>query len=238
MQQAEYQKMFRLENKHFYFVAKRFFIKTVLNPYKSQIKTILDIGCGTGGQTQLLQAFGLVIGLEPNLLARKLARSRGLKVISGKAESLPKFSNKYDLVTFLDVLYHRNIRKPEQAIFQANKILKKGGLLLITDSAFSWLTSDHDRVMHGSRRFTVSQLQKILRKQHFMVLKSSYLYFTVFPILVFKRLVFSNRLSDVNSVFWLINYLLLALLWVESKFLKWINYPWGSSVIILAQKIA
>lgn len=238
MQQAEYQKMFRLENKHFYFVAKRFFIKTVLNPYKNQIKTILDIGCGTGGQTQLLQAFGSVVGLEPNLLARKLARSRGLKVIGGKAESLPKFSNKYDLVTFLDVLYHRNIRKPEQAIFQANKILKKGGLLLITDSAFSWLTSDHDRVMHGSRRFTVSQLQKILRKQHFMVLKSSYLYFTVFPILVFKRLVFSNRHSDVNSVFWLINYLLIALLWVESKFLKWINYPWGSSVIILAQKIA
>jgi len=238
MQQAEYQKMFRLENKHFYFVAKRFFIKTVLNPYKSQIKTILDIGCGTGGQTQLLQAFGLVIGLEPNLLARKLARSRGLKVISGKAESLPKFSNKYDLVTFLDVLYHRNIRKPEQAIFQANKILKKGGLLLIIDSAFSWLASDHDRVMHGSRRFTVSQLQKLLRKQHFMILKSSYLYFTVFPILVFKRLAFSNRHSDVKSVFWLINSLLIALLWVESKFLKWINYPWGSSVIILAQKIA
>lgn len=236
MQQAEYQKMFRLENKHFYFVAKRFFIKTVLNPYKNQIKTILDIGCGTGGQTQLLQAFGSVVGLEPNLLARKLARSRGLKVISGKAESLPKFSKKYDLVTFLDVLYHRNIRKPEQAIVQASKILKKSGLLLITDSAFSWLTSGHDRIMHGSRRFTIGQLQKLLQNQNFVILKSSYLYFAVFPLLVIKRLFFSSRRSDVDSVFWPINYLLIALLWIESQFLKWANYPWGSSLIILAQK--
>jgi SAM-dependent methyltransferase len=237
MQQAEYQKMFELEDKHFYFVAKRFFIKTILEPYRNQIKNILDIGCGTGGQTETLTDFGKVLAIEPNLLARKLAQSRGLKVIGGKAESLPIFSNKYDLVTFLDVLYHRNIRNPEKAVMQAKRALKKNGFLLITDSAFSWLTSSHDQAMYGSRRFTIGQLKDLLVKQHFVILKISYLYFSLFPLIIIKRLLLKNKSSDVEPMPAIINYLLIGILWLESILLKWIKFPWGSSVIILAKKL-
>lgn len=238
MQQAEYQKMFELEDKHFYFVAKRFFIKTILGPYRNQIKNILDIGCGTGRQTKLLTNFGKVLAIEPNSLARKLAQCRGLEVVNGEAESLPKFSNKYDLVTFLDVLYHRNISSPERAVVEAKKVLNKNGFLLITDSAFSWLTSTHDRVMHGTRRFTLRQLEKILQKQNFMVLKASYLYFSLFPLLMVKRFFFSSRHSDVNPIPMLLNYFIISVLWIENIFLRWVRYPWGSSVVILAQRIA
>ena len=56
--------MYRLEDSHFWFVGKRYFIDSLLNKYKKGIKNILDLGSGTGGATKHLQKYGKVLVLK------------------------------------------------------------------------------------------------------------------------------------------------------------------------------
>lgn len=228
--------MFVLEDSYFYFVGKRYYLKSVLDSYRKQITSILDIGCGTGGQTKFLGGYGPIIGVEPNPIARRLAKKRGLTVLSGEVQKLPRMTKKFDLVSLLDVLYHEKVTNVSQAIKQTKKVLKKNGLLLITDSAFPWLKSSHDKVMHGARRFEINELKQILKIQGFVVIKASYTYFTLFPLVIIKRLFLKTLGSDVKALPFILNQVFKGILFWESRLLRFTNFPWGSSLIILSKR--
>lgn len=242
MENKEVLKMFHLENNHFWFVGKRLFIKTLLDKYltKKNLK-ILDVGCGTGGLTKFLFRYGDVLGLEINPVAIKLASRRGLKIIQGDAQKLPFPDKNFDLVTMLDVLYHQNVLDEKEAIDEVWRVLKKGGYLLITDSAFQFLKSKHDEVMGGKRRFVLNDLTEILINLNFTIIKKSYLFFSIFPLLLFKRkflnfLIKDSVGSDVANINPFVNQLLILLMKFEAMLFKFISFPFGSSLIILARK--
>lgn len=112
MKKEEYYKMFNFEDSHFWFLGKRFFIRTILDKYIPKKKLlILDLGCGTGGISVFLKKYGRVIGLEKNKIAIHLAKKRNLKIIQQDIQKpLPFSNNSFDLITILDVLYHKNIK--------------------------------------------------------------------------------------------------------------------------------
>lgn len=241
MEKGEYRKMYELENRHFWFVGKRFFIDAFLNRILQKDLKILDIGSGTGGLTKYLNRYGDVVGLEKNDYACRLGKSHGLKIIKGEAESLPFGTGKFNLVTCLDVLYHRDVKDLDKVLIEIVRVLKKGGYFLMTDSAFEFLKSGHDVVLGGQRRFSLPQLENLLIKHNLEVIRASYIYFCLFPLVFLKRLVidrlFGRKMkSDVSERNSLINSLLLAVIRMEAVFLKYISYPAGSSVIILARK--
>jgi len=241
METAEYKKMYQLENHHFWFLAKKQFILTFLEPHKNMIRNILDIGCGTGGTSKFLEAYGILIGLDRNKLALEMAKKRGVKTVWGEAENLPFSDNSFDLVTMLDVLYHKEVKDEKKAIKEAKRVLKPGGFLLITDCAFKFLQNEHDGIFHGKRRFSLIYLSKIINELNMKILRSSYIYFSIFPLIVIKRKIINSLLkeqnSDVFSLPPLINTILLSLLWWEARLLKYLSLPFGSSLIIMAQKI-
>lgn len=86
----------------------------------------VEIGVGTG---RFAESLGITLGIEPAVAMGAIATARGVRVITGKAESLPLESNKYDfalMVTtdcFLDSL--------EVAYQEVYRILKTGGYFLI-----------------------------------------------------------------------------------------------------------
>lgn len=231
--------MFELEDSHFWFVAKRYFIDSILNPYKNKISKILDLGSGTGGLTKYMNKYGNVIGIENYAYAVKLARKRGLIIKKDDINNY-KLNNTFDLVTICDVLYHKNIIDESKVLKQAYGSLKKGGYLLITDSALNFLKSKHDEALMGRRRFLLSELENTLTVQGFKVIKASYIYFTIFPLILINRIILGNlsknNNSDVEPTPYFINHLLKAILYIEAKLLKFITFPIGSSVIILAIK--
>jgi len=241
MKKIEYKKMFNFEDKHFWFVGKKLFVKTFLDKYliKKQLK-ILDLGCGTGGLTNFLSNYGEVVGIEKNKYAVDLARKRYLYIKIGDVQKLPFSLNNFDLVTIFDVLYHHDVKIVDEVIVEARRVLKPSGYLLITDSAFSFLKSKHDLVLHGDKRFNINQLTNILKENDFVVLKSSYIFFCIFPLVLIKRKFTSflerKNNSDIEVVPKLINYLLIKLLAFEAWLLNYINFPLGSSLIILAKK--
>lgn len=242
MKKEEYLKMFNFEETHFWFIGKRLFIKAIFDQYiKKRRLKILDVGCGTGGLTRYLKNWGKVIGLEKNKLAIKLAKKRKIKVIQGEAEKLPFKIKSFNLITIFDVLYHKNIKNPEKVIQEAKRVLEPRGFLLITDSAFTFLKSGHDESLSGKRRFVIKQFEKILKKDGFKIIKSSYIFFSLFPFIFLKRKIlnklFKNTGSDVEKIPSFLNKLLIKLLFLEAYLLKKISFPIGSSLIILGQKM-
>ncbi len=232
--------MFSLEQKHFWFVGKRLYIKSVIDKYLPTKKLkIIDIGCGSGGTTVFFKKYGGVVGLEKNPVAVGLAKKRGLCVVQSGAQALPFPDQSFDLALLLDVLYHKNITHKEKVIKEAKRVLKPDGFLLITDSAFSFLWGTHDRLLEGNKRFTIPELSSLLTKDG-LILKSSYLYFVFFPLVFLRRAVidkiFSSSQSDVFPLNRIVNLFLIKLITVVAWLLKYVPFPIGSSLLIFAKK--
>lgn len=232
--------MFKLEDTHFWFVGKRYFIDAFLAPYKKNIRSVLDLGSGTGGATKYLTKYGDVTGVEEYDYAVKLAKKRNLHILKGDLNNLRLKPDSYDLVTILDVLYHRNVKDERYVLKKVRTVLKKNRYILITDSAFNFLKSGHDTATQGRRRYKLSEMINILETSGFKIVRSSYIYFSLFVLVIIKRFVLNKFLkkdsSDVVPVPETINKLLLKVLLVESYLLQHISLPIGTSIIILAQK--
>src|SRR3990167_998700 len=120
MRQEEYRKMFKLEDSHWWFTAKRLFAREFLKQVKPRFAKILDVGCGTGRNLLMLKEFGQTYGVDINPLALKFCSQRGQKQVKlGGAESLPFTDNSFDLVTIFDVLYHRGVSSDLQVLKEA-----------------------------------------------------------------------------------------------------------------------
>lgn len=231
--------MFSLEDKHFWFLAKRLFADVFIKPIKGQITKILDVGCGTGGMTHHLSKYGAVEGIDSDKNAVKYSLKRKIKVRFGDANRMSGIKEKYDLVTLFDVLYHKNIPDPKRVVKNVASIIKKGGYLLITDSAMSCLFSSHDLQLGGARRFSRSEMQRMLEKSGLKIIRISYIYFFIFQIVFIRRVILDALIrkgSDVEEVNPAINHFLFSLLRIEAFILKWFDLPWGSSIIALAKK--
>lgn len=239
MEKIEYKKMYLLETSHWWFASKRKFIKTIIKGKK--FPKILDIGCGTGENMEMLSAYGQVWGLDISMIALEFCRQRGLKKIQlGSANKLPFKSASFDLITLFDVLYHQGIKSDLQVLQEAHKILKTGGYILITDCAYQWLYGSHDIAMNARQRYTKQELVNKLKQAGFSIKKASYIFMLTFPLFLIIRLLkkyFSvGKQSDVKSLPLSLNQALIILNYLEAVLLQLINLPFGSSIIILAQK--
>ena len=235
MKKGQYHSMFQSEDDYWWFKAKREFIKNIL-PENNGNLNILDVGCGTGGTTKFLAKWGSVTGIEPSAEARPFLKKRKIKF---KSVSFEKFSSrkKFDLVCFLDVLYHKNITDDRNAIKKAASFLNKGGLILITDCALPFLVSAHDTIMQARQRYYLRDLADKLKSAGLSIKKASYIFFLVFPLFSFARLIMKKgETGGISRLHPLINLILFNLCRLEAKLLKFVNFPIGSSVIILAEK--
>ena len=146
-------------------------------------------------------------------------------------------NNSFDLVTAFDVFEH--LEDDQKGLEEAFRVLKKGGFLLLTVPAYSWLWSFHDESLGHKRRYTKQELEKKVKKAGFKILKSSYLISSfLFPIALFR---FIQRLFRVKGQSYVIlpkflNVLLAEILKLEALLLQFCNLPFGVSLILLGRK--
>ncbi|HHF7373677.1 TPA: class I SAM-dependent methyltransferase [Legionella bozemanae] len=86
----------------------------------------LEVGVGSG---RFSAALGIKTGIEPSIKLSNLARSRGINVTEGVAESLPFQSQQFDFVLFNTVLCYLDL--PLAALLEAKRVLKPNGMLII-----------------------------------------------------------------------------------------------------------
>jgi SAM-dependent methyltransferase len=100
---------------------------------------VLDVGCFNGS---FLASLGLpykLNGIEINGAAAAVAESRGVKIIGRDLDDLKSISDKYDIVTALDVIEH--VVDPLRFIGLLKDVLKPGGIIIISSGnteALSW----------------------------------------------------------------------------------------------------
>lgn len=120
---------------------------------------LLDVGCGTGDLAAVFGRHGWrACGIEPSEQAAGHARAAGVEVVTGTLADAPWEQGSFDAIVFNHSLEH--IEDPAEALAQAARLLRPGGLLAVAVPNFgSW----HRRAF-GSAWF---QLDVPRHLQHF-----------------------------------------------------------------------
>ena len=243
MNDCEYEQMYQLEAFYWWFVARRKLIHDVVADGHNfpQDATILDIGCGTGLNNELLSEFGQVWGTDRSEHALNFSRKRGIEnLVLSNAEDLQFADESFNLVTALDVLEH--VDDDLQALSEIWRVTKADGLFVITVPAYGFLWSEHDEALHHRRRYTAHELRNKLTNAGFEVDRSTYFISLLFFPILFMRIAqnlgkksLRPKTSHVVLPKWM-NSLLIKILDLERLYLKWSNLPFGVSIVCTARK--
>lgn len=234
-----YTDLYTTEETHWWHKAKRRYITEYIKKYTQKKKlTILDVGCGTGKNMEVLAQYGDIWGVDASKEALLFCKKRGLTQVKlGHVEHLPFEKEIFDVVCVLDVLEHV---ADSIAIKEIKRVLKDEGLIIITVPAFSWLWSKWDEALHHKRRYTKDSLSAILAKEGFMIRKNTYIYsFLVIPSLIIRKIKQLRQKpysSDfqINTVF--LNHLLSFISKLEQMWVNRYDMPLGTSILCIAQK--
>lgn len=246
MRKDLYQEMYELEETYWWHVAKRMLVKKLLSLYINDYsnKKLVDIGCGTGKFLQEMnvwQDWQALLGLDGSDEAIKFTKERKIAQVK-KADfetKLPIKSNSYDVVTSLDVVEH--INDDQHLIHEFYRVLKPGGIAIITVPAHQWLWTYWDEMLGHYRRHNKQSVSRLFNNAGFTIEKLSYFYSYLLPIALIFRALKSRKTkdeqaSDFIKVPQIINMFLLSKAFVEKESIKYINIPFGLSVVCVAKK--
>jgi SAM-dependent methyltransferase len=240
----EYDVMHGLELRHWWFRGRRRVLVDLLRQStgrKSGIPRILDFGCGTGGNTTVYASLGSVIGIEPDASAVRLAQARGGALYCrGTGTRLPFRGGAFDAVVASDVLEH--IEDDRAALAETARVLRPGGVLVISVPAHQWLFSEHDAALHHFRRYSKTALREVLERSGFKARRLSYWNAALFPAISLSRLMRRDRSerqarSDLRLPPWIVNEALAMLLAAEAEILRHVSLPWGVSLVGVADRV-
>ncbi len=247
MEKEAYQQMYAAEEQDWWYRGKHelmlSFVAKIAGRRGKRLQ-IADVGCGTGIFVKKLMQYGTVVGIDNSREAISFCRKRGLKnVMLGSAMKLPFPSGSKDIITFADLLYHRDVDDGE-ALKEAYRVLRKGGHVIINDSAMPILISRHDEAVHGARRYTQTTLRRKLHQAGFTVEKMSYFNATVFPaVLVMRKIdniISRDKLPKLHLTKTAkpLNKVLTVILRAESRAIQHmhISLPFGVSIFAVARK--
>lgn len=267
MQQHTYAIMRRVEESHWWFVGRRKIIRSFLERVVHDLKAtraegathseeagaepveqkrsdetlrILDVGCGTGANLEMLSEFGAAEGVDVSAEALSFCQARGLvNVKLGEAEHLPYEAGSFDLVTGLDVVEH--LDDDRAGLREMARVLRPGGRALVFVPAFMFLWGVQDDISNHRRRYTLPELKRALRESSFEVERASYVNLSFFaPILLGRLIMRATRLrpeSENNLTIGALNGILGRILGAESSILRHMNLPFGVSVICVARRV-
>jgi SAM-dependent methyltransferase len=252
MQQHTYAIMRRVEERHWWFVGRRQIINSFLQRLCLDLKTtdagqdepnstlnILDVGCGTGANLEMLSQFGEATGVDVSAEALSFCRERGLtNVKQGAAEALPYEADSFDLVTGLDVVEH--LDDDLAGLREMRRVLRRGGRTLLFVPAFMFLWGVQDDVSNHRRRYTLKELKRVVGEAGLEVERATYVNLTFFaPILLGRLFMRATRLrpeSENNLTVGFLNGVLGKFLGAESIPLHYVNFPFGVSIICVARR--
>jgi SAM-dependent methyltransferase len=240
MEKCLYQRFYEIEDAHWWFVARKAIVLSLLDRYlPAQFqRVVLDAGCGTGGLLKDLERYGKLVAADFSEEAVKLCKLRGYEIIQSSVLEPPFRADSFDLIVALDLLEH--LDEDLAALRELYRICKPGGFLCVTVPAFQFLWSHHDELNHHKRRYTKHALQERLRSARFQVLRCSYFncYFFPFMVLarVFGRVKGHEQGLELSMPSPTINTFLSRVFGAELRPLRWIDLPVGGSILSIAKK--
>jgi len=206
---------------------------------------ILDVGGGNGYETLRLQEqVSSVCLIEPSPEGCRNASERGVRqIVCSNLENLRLKSGSIGTILLLDVIEHFD--DPQPLLRECLRILRPGGVLLITVPAYGFLWSHEDIYARHKRRYNIRSLSNTIQLAGYEIERiSGFFQSLILPIFLFRalrwRLGFGNpaRTNEQdhqkNGIFLTVLEKLLAS--ERQKIARGSNLFWGASLISVARK--
>ena len=242
-----YETFSAVEDRHWWFSARRQYIRRLIERYVVSDDGIAfcEVGCGTGGNLQMLAREATVDAVEMDDFGRACAIARNVEgVRTIEAGSLPDelpFTGPYQAVYSLDVIEH--LREDSAAVKALGGLLSGDGTLFLTVPAYQWMWSYHDEANHHIRRYTRAELCRVVEEAGLQVVYSSYFNTILAPLAIAARFadkfmsVFRAPRSSIGLEMppaW-VNRILAAIFGLERHLAGRVSVPFGLSIVVVAK---
>lgn len=242
MNPAAYLEMAETEARHWWFSGRRTILSRIIESLDlPQNSKILEVGCGTGGNLQMLARFGEVSALEMDANARAIASKKTNNLYDIRAgrcpDEIPFHNQHFDLICMFDVLEH--IDQDTETLIAVKQLLAKNGRILMTVPAYQWLWGVHDEFLYHKRRYSTKELRRKFENSGLHPIKLSYFNTFLFPVAAIARLkakVFhsANAAGSIPPKK-LLNSILEKVFTTEKYILEKADLPFGMSIIGIMQ---
>lgn len=196
---------------HLYYFVKQIALRNklkLINGFKTDTKTILDFGCGTGDFLKVCYKDGWEItGIEPSVKARDIANQKLNNLVFG-ANEINNFKNKkFDVITLWHVLEH--LPNLKEAIINFKQLLKPNGVLVVAAPNFRsydanyyqsyWAAWDVPRHLWHFSQFSIS---KLFREVNMKTVETRPMYFDAYYVSLLSEKYKFGKQRFLNA-FWI-----------------------------------
>lgn len=206
---------------------------------------ILDCGCGTGSNLEMLRAFGKAVGFDLTATGVRFARTHGHTVAQASIAAIPFRAGAFDLVTSFDVFQCLPDEVERSAIAEMARVLKPGGWLLLHVAALEILHGKHSVLSEEVRRYTPGRLRAIVERGGLQIDRLTFDHMSLLPLMLPVRIWHRATAAggqveageaEIAVPIAPVNAALTALVSLEALALRAVNMPIGSSLMCLARK--
>ena len=245
MNPEEYQNLARVETLHWFYAGKREITRHWISHFHplQRGNLLVDCGAGTGIFADEMRKVCDVLALDDfeeslELLRKRLGENN---VRKGSCTALPLPDASVDVLTALDVIEH--VADDRAALREFLRVLRPGGIAVITVPALMALWSDWDVTLRHFRRYTRSSLLEIIPPE-FQVLHTNYINVAVLPLVFAVRkwrslksrlgMTTTARSEDKIPAPWLNHF--LGRVFVTLACQKSVRFPAGVGLITVLRK--
>ena len=206
---------------------------------------ILDCGCGTGSNLEMLRAYGRAVGFDLTATGVRFARAHGQTVARASIAAIPFRTGTLDLVTSFDVFQCLPEEIERAAIAEMARVLKPGGWVLLHVAALEILHGKHSVLSEEVRRYTPGRLRAIVERGGFQIDRLTFDHMSLLPLMLPVRMWHRATAAgghveageaEIAVPMAPVNAALTALVSLEALALRAVNMPIGSSLMCLARK--
>ena len=243
---AAFNQLDAVEAGHFWFETRRNLIVSLLTRLAPGAESYLEMGCGGGfvlSSIAAARSWKQIVGVELHAEGLSIARARlpaNVELIQAGADT-PLAESVFDVVGAYDVVEH--IPDDAGALKAMHRLLRRGGLALVTVPQHMWLWSEADDLALHQRRYRRGELEQKLRDAGFEIVLSSSFNTLLMPLAMISRLAprkqsTEERLEREARPGATLNAALRGVLEIETGLTRaGVRWPLGVSRVVAARKI-